>query len=81
MEAATKKPDVNGKTDLQQTTKSETIDFKAVNYTEFIPIMIKGMQEMQAKIDAQQRKIEELEIEMRHQTQALFHPPHHPLHL
>jgi len=30
--------------------KSETIDFKALNYTELIPIMIKGMQEMQNKI-------------------------------
>jgi len=26
------------------------IDFKALNYTELIPIMIKGMQEMQNKI-------------------------------
>ncbi len=61
LEASTKKPEAEGKNDLQQNTKSETIDFKAVNYTELIPIMIKGMQEMQAKIDEQQRKIEELE--------------------
>ena len=61
LEASATKPDPNGKNDLPQNTKSETIDFKAVNYTELIPIMIKGMQEMQAKIDAQQQKIEELE--------------------
>jgi hypothetical protein len=30
--------------------KSETIDFKALNYTELIPIMIKGMQELQQKV-------------------------------
>jgi hypothetical protein len=61
LEASATKPNPDGKNDLQQNTKSETIDFKAVNYTELIPIMIKGMQEMQAKIDEQQRRIEELE--------------------
>lgn len=39
---------------------SETIDFKAVNYTELIPIMIKGMQEQQAIIENQQQQIDEL---------------------
>jgi hypothetical protein len=45
----------------------EKIDFKAVNYTELIPIMIKGMQEQQAENQAlqeenknQQRQIDEL---------------------
>jgi hypothetical protein len=61
LEASATKPSPDGKSELQQNTKSETIDFKAVNYTELIPIMIKGMQEMQAKIDEQQRRIEELE--------------------
>jgi hypothetical protein len=61
LEASATKPSPDGKSELQQNTKSETIDFKAVNYTELIPIMIKSMQEMQAKIDEQQRRIEELE--------------------
>lgn len=39
---------------------TETIDFKAVNYTELIPIMIKGMQEQQAIIENQQKQIDEL---------------------
>lgn len=39
---------------------TETIDFKAVNYTELIPIMIKGMQEQQAIIENQQQQIDEL---------------------
>lgn len=34
--------------------KNEEIDFKALNYTELIPIIIKGMQEQQATIDNQQ---------------------------
>lgn len=41
----------DGKMENTAGGKSETIDFKALNYTELIPIMIKGMQEMQAKID------------------------------
>ena len=45
----------------QTVTKTgEKIDFKALNYTELIPIMIKGMQEQQAVIDKQQQQIDEL---------------------
>jgi len=55
------KPNSGDKNTPQQNTNSETIDFKAVNYTEFIPIIIKAMQEMQATINLQQQKIEELE--------------------
>jgi len=39
------------------TKTGEVIDFKALNYTELIPIMIKGMQEQQAVIDKQQQQI------------------------
>jgi len=39
---------------------SETIDFKALNYTEFIPIIIKGMQEQQEQIDALQKTVQTL---------------------
>lgn len=38
----------------------EVINFKAVNYTEFIPILIKGVQEQEIKIESQQQSIEEL---------------------
>ncbi len=44
--------------------KSQTIDFKAVNYTELIPIMIKGMQEQQQVIDKQQQVNEQLQVEI-----------------
>jgi hypothetical protein len=37
---------------------NETIDFKAVNYTELIPVMIKGMQEQQSFIEKQQSVID-----------------------
>lgn len=40
--------------------KAETISFKAVNYIELIPIMIKGMQEQDALIQKQQAQIDEL---------------------
>ena len=58
--AAPKKPDANGKFDLPQEVKSETIEFKALNYTGLIPILIKGMQEQQEKINSQDKKIETL---------------------
>jgi len=38
---------------------SETINFKALNYTELIPIIIKGLQEQQAINDNQQQQIHE----------------------
>lgn len=37
--------------------KSETIDFKAVNYTELIPLLIKGMQEQQQEINELKQQI------------------------
>lgn len=39
------------------TPKSETVDFKAVNYTELIPLLIKGMQEQQKEIDALKQQV------------------------
>ncbi len=36
-------------TNPKQQTPSETITFKALNYTELIPIVVKGMQEMEAE--------------------------------
>jgi flagellar biosynthesis chaperone FliJ len=40
--------------------KSETIDFKALNYTEFIPLLIKGMQEQQQRIEQLENMVEKL---------------------
>jgi hypothetical protein len=37
--------------------KSETIQYKALNYTGLIPIMIKGMQEQEEKLQQQQEQI------------------------
>src|SRR4051794_6023717 len=55
------KINTDGKMEATPATKSETIDFKAVNYMELIPIMIKGMQELKSTVDSQQQKIQELE--------------------
>ena len=43
----------------------ETIDFKAVNYTELIPIMIKAMQEQQTAIQEQQKAMKEQQQEIK----------------
>ena len=43
-------------------SKGRMVDFKAINYTELIPIMIKGMQEQEEKIKAQE------ETNQRHET-------------
>jgi len=49
-------------------TKSEIIEFKALNYTELIPVLIKGMQELSTindekdtRINVQQKQINELQ--------------------
>ncbi len=39
---------------------SETMNIKAINYTELIPVIIKGMQEQQLQIDEQKKQIEAL---------------------
>lgn len=44
----------------KQISPDEIIDFKAVNYTELIPIMIKGMQEQQEQIEDLKQQVEEL---------------------
>lgn len=38
----------------------EEVNFKAVNYTELIPILIKGMQEQEQEIDLLRRQVQEL---------------------
>ena len=47
------------KQDTSGKSNSEIIDFKALNYTELIPIMIKGMQELQAVNDQQAQQIQQ----------------------
>ncbi len=42
---------------------SETINFKAMNYTELIPVIIKGMQEQQLLIEELKKEIDVLKIE------------------
>jgi hypothetical protein len=56
------KPTATGKpaTVKQEKEAKETINIKAVNYVELIPIIIKGMQEQEATIQKQNAKIEEL---------------------
>ena len=56
------KPDPSGKPSSANTAeaKGESINFKAVNYVELIPIMIKAMQEQQTVIENQQKEIDEL---------------------
>ncbi|MEP7319037.1 MAG: tail fiber domain-containing protein [Panacibacter sp.] len=43
-----------------EAAKTETINIKAVNYDELIPIIIKGMQEQDAVIKQQQQEIDQL---------------------
>lgn len=54
--------DSNEKTEVSIPTKSgEAMDFKAVNYTELIPIIIKGMQEQQQTIQDLKNKNNQLQ--------------------
>ncbi len=41
-------------------SENDYLDFKGVNYMSLIPVLIKGMQEQQATIEALQKEIEEL---------------------
>ena len=44
---------------------AEEVSFEAVNYTAMIPVLIAAMQEQQAMIEAQQRRIEALEAKIK----------------
>lgn len=44
---------------------SDEITFEAVNYTALVPVLIAAMQEQQATIEAQQKRIEVLEAKLR----------------
>jgi hypothetical protein len=49
---------------FQNADKTTQVDYLGVNYNELIPILIKGMQEQQAKIDSLESRLEELEKRM-----------------
>ena len=67
------KPGPDGKIDfsaIKQASKEprEKITIKAVNYTEFIPILIKGAQEQQATIEQQNAKIDQQQAAIEQQN-------------
>ena len=51
-------------TELLKAVTGEMIDFKAVNYTEFIPILVKAMQEQDQVIIEKDKKIEAMQTEI-----------------
>lgn len=61
----------NGQGD--EDNKGETINFKAVNYTELIPIMIKAMQEQAEQMQVQQNEITALKAENKQMKQDMQH--------
>ncbi|MCP9291746.1 tail fiber domain-containing protein [Gracilimonas sediminicola] len=50
----------NGPDATNETAIKKTMEFKTMNYTELIPVLIKGMQEQQAEIERLKKEIEEL---------------------
>ncbi|WP_421775542.1 tail fiber domain-containing protein [Gracilimonas sp.] len=48
-------PDATSETEMKK-----TMEYKTMNYTELIPVLIKGMQEQQGLIEKQQQKIDRL---------------------
>ncbi|MFD2531847.1 tail fiber domain-containing protein [Gracilimonas halophila] len=48
-------PNANSETEIKK-----TMEYKTMNYTELIPVLIKGMQEQQAEIERLKKEIEEL---------------------
>jgi hypothetical protein len=65
----TKNP--NKKISLQSSKLDKVIDFKALNYTELIPILIKGMQEQQQSIE-ELKKINQQQQEQINQLKNLI---------
>jgi hypothetical protein len=63
------KPNLQLKNEAGKTSK--VANFKALNYTEFIPILIKGIQEQQSMLEVQQQSIEELKKLSQQQQQEI----------
>jgi hypothetical protein len=63
--ASSLKPaDLKNRSTANDKKNGETIDFKALNYTELIPVIIKGMQEQQQQIQEQQQVNEQLQVQI-----------------
>ncbi|PSR53060.1 hypothetical protein AHMF7605_05730 [Adhaeribacter arboris] len=60
LEALPSKVDAKGNIVRQPQIKSEIIEFKALNYTGLIPILVKAVQEQEEKITLQDQQIEKL---------------------
>lgn len=65
-DAKPNKPNTDGKEESITAEKNEAIDFKAVNYTELIPILVKALQEQDAKIETLTKELNEMK-----QTQSV----------
>ena len=46
--------------DVYEVAKEEVLEYKTVNYSELIPVLIKAVQEQQEKIEALEREVEKL---------------------
>jgi hypothetical protein len=61
----------NETSDSRQNIKSESLNFKALNYTGLIPIMIKGMQEQEQKLQQQQEQIQKQSEQINNQNKKI----------
>ena len=60
----------DGKRPDSTKTENESMSFKSLNYTEFIPILIKAVQEQQQTINDQQKQIDDLKTMVTNLTQG-----------
>jgi hypothetical protein len=68
------KPGIDGKNITKDSIKADVINFKALNYTELIPIIIKGMQELSAQNDSLKRENtlqQKINADLQHQINEL----------
>ena len=61
-----------GKAPTATATQAQSIDFKGVNYTELIPIMVKGMQEQDKRLQEQEAENKALKAEVADLRQMLL---------
>lgn len=54
----------SGPNSVSETETTKTMEYKTMNYTELIPVLIKGMQEQQQIIEKQQKEIEMLKSKL-----------------
>jgi hypothetical protein len=58
------KPGIDSNNNIKDSIKADVINFKALNYTELIPIIIKGMQELSAQNDSLKKENTEMRSEI-----------------